>query len=390
MINKLKKRIFWIIQGLLTIIIVIIVGLYVVTGYKDSVMSATMFMDKMSGNFNRPIDGYKQQSSSYEIDGIYNFTINNNGLITRKSDSSTTLLEQYAINASKKKSNEGIIGDYLYKVRKNADEDIHVTLMKNETIVKKIKNQIIYAILIGMWAIVILYFISNKISMIIIKPVIETIYKQKQFISDASHELKTPLAVIKANTEVLENKVGNNKWITYIQNEIQSMNKLVNDLLVLAKTKKISANNYEKFDISKYVEMTVSSFESMIYEKQIKLETNIQKDIIFNGDSEDIKRITSILIDNAIKHTNEKGKITVELLKEKNETLLFVRNEGEAIPKEEQEKIFERFYRVDKARNRNEKRYGLGLAIARQTVEKYKGTISVQCKNGITSFIVRI
>ena len=77
-------------------------------------------------------------------------------------------------------------------------------------------------------------------------------------------------------------------------------------------------------------------------------------------------------------------------LKEKNETLLFVRNEGEAIPKEEQEKIFERFYRVDKARNRNEKRYGLGLAIARQTVEKYKGTISVQCKNGITSFIVRI
>ena len=390
MINKLKKRIFWIIQGLLTSIIVIIVGLYVVTGYKDSVMSATMFMDKMSGNFNRPIDGYKQQSSSYEIDGIYNFTINNNGLITRKSDSSTTLLEQYAINASKKKSNEGIIGDYLYKVRKNADEDIHVTLMKNETIVKKIKNQIIYAILIGMWAIVILYFISNKISMIIIKPVIETIYKQKQFISDASHELKTPLAVIKANTEVLENKVGNNKWITYIQNEIQSMNKLVNDLLVLAKTEKISANNYEKFDISKYVEMTVSSFESMIYEKQIKLETNIQKDIIFNGDSEDIKRITSILIDNAIKHTNEKGKITVELLKEKNETLLFVRNEGEAIPKEEQEKIFERFYRVDKARNRNEKRYGLGLAIARQTVEKYKGTISVQCKNGITSFIVRI
>ena len=378
MINKLKKRIFWIIQGLLTIIIVIIVGLYVVTGYKDSVMSATMFMDKMSGNFNRPIDGYKQQSSSYEIDGIYNFTINNNGLITRKSDSSTTLLEQYAINASKKKSNEGIIGDYLYKVRKNADEDIHVTLMKNETIVKKIKNQIIYAILIGMWAIVILYFISNKISMIIIKPVIETIYKQKQFISDASHELKTPLAVIKANTEVLENKVGNNKWITYIH------------LLVLAKTEKISANNYEKFDISKYVEMTVSSFESMIYEKQIKLETNIQKDIIFNGDSEDIKRITSILIDNAIKHTNEKGKITVELLKEKNETLLFVRNEGEAIPKEEQEKIFERFYRVDKARNRNEKRYGLGLAIARQTVEKYKGTISVQCKNGITSFIVRI
>ena len=106
-------------------------------------------------------------------------------------------------------------------------------------------------------------------------------------------------------------------------------------------------------------------------------EQNIQKEIIFNGESEDIKRITSILIDNATKHTNEKSKIIVEKKKKKNEILLFVRNEGEAIPKEEQEKIFERFYRVDKARNRNEKRYGLGLAIARQTLEKYKGTISV-------------
>ena len=105
--------------------------------------------------------------------------------------------------------------------------------------------------------------------------------------------------------------------------------------------------------------MTVAVFESMIYEKEIKLESNIDENIYFNGDKEDIKHIISIILDNAIKHTEKNNKIIVNVQTEKNDIKIEIKNQGEPIPEEEQEKIFERFYRVDKARNRNEKRYGL-------------------------------
>ncbi|MBR3672759.1 MAG: HAMP domain-containing histidine kinase, partial [Clostridia bacterium] len=190
--------------------------------------------------------------------------------------------------------------------------------------------------------------------------------------------------------DVLQDKVGENKWITYIQKEVQSMNKLVNDLLVLARMEKEIKSNNQKFDLSKEVQMAVSVFESMIYEKKIKLETNISEGIEFNGDKEDIKHIISIIIDNAIKHTEENGKIIVNTLKEKSDIKIEIKNQGEPIPEKEREKIFERFYRVDKARSRSEKRYGLGLSIAKGIVEKYNGEIYAASKGGFTSFIVKI
>ena len=137
------------------------------------------------------------------------------------------------------------------------------------------------------------------------------------------------------------------------------MNKLVNDLLILSKMENIKNVNMQKFDLSKAVEMEIAVFESMIYEKEIKLETNIEEGIYFNGEKEDIKHVISIILDNAIKHTKSEGKIIINTQKEKNDIKIEVKNQGEPIPEDEQEKIFERFYRVDKSRNRNEKRYGL-------------------------------
>lgn len=188
-----------------------------------------------------------------------------------------------------------------------------------------------------------------------VKPVEETIEKQKQFISDASHELKTPLAVIEANVDVIETQNGKSKWLTYIQSEISSMDKLINNLLLLAKTDNMSQlKQTETFNLSEEVNLVSSMFESMAYEKKISIQYNVQDNIKFNGNKEDIKQILSVLIDNAIMHTKENGKVIIELEKEKNITLQ-VKNEGEPIPEKERENIFERFYRVDKARNRKEK-----------------------------------
>lgn len=172
------------------------------------------------------------------------------------------------------------------------------------------------------------------------------------------------------------------------------------DLKLDIRTGKMSANgNIENvdniqerkiFDVSKETEMTISMFESMAYERNVKLSSKIQENIMINGNKEDIEHILSTLIDNAIKHTESGNDVIVELSKEKNELIIQVKNEGKEIPEKEREKIFERFYRIDKSRNRNEKRYGLGLAIAKSTVKKYNGNIKVLYKDGFTIFKVNL
>lgn len=392
MIDKLRKKIFWIIQISLSVIIIGIIILFTTFSYRNTIMSSTMLMDRLEGRMENKEDRlreFSEEKNDRYIEGVYKIDVNNNNAIS-KSTNITDEIRNYAIEVSKRNVDEGYIGNYIYKVRKIGINGKEVTLIESENTIKELKTTIIIAIVVGVLGLITVYIIAKKISKTIVKPVADSFEKQKQFVSDASHELKTPLAVIEANADVLQDKVGENKWITYIQNEVQSMNKLVNDLLVLARMENTNTTNNKKFNLSKEVQMSVSVFESIIYEKKIKLETNINDGIEFNGEKEDIKHIISILLDNAIKHTKENGKIIVNTIKEKNDIKIEVKNQGEPIPEEERKKIFERFYRVDKARNRNEKRYGLGLSIAKGIVEKYKGTIEAGSKDGFTIFIVKI
>ena len=400
MINKLRKKIFWIIQLSLTVIILGIIIIFAGFSYRNTITSSTMFVDRINGreqvkeeNNGEPVNPGEQRENTdpflVNVDGVCKIEINNNNII-RESNEVTDEVRSYATKISNKSSQEGYIGNYIYRIRKVGNNGKEITLIENADAIKRLKLTILIAIVVGLLGIMVVYIIAKKISKTIVRPVEESFEKQKQFISDASHELKTPLAVIEANADVLQEKTGENKWLTYIQNEVQSMNKLVNDLLTLSRMEKSKDIHYQKFDLSKEVQMSVAVFESMIYEKGIKLETNIDENITFNGDKDDIKHIISIIVDNAIKHTKEKGKIIVNTKKETNDVLIEIKNEGEPIPEGEEERIFERFYRIDKARNRNEKRYGLGLAIAKGIVDKYKGTIKASSKDGFTNFVVKL
>ena len=229
-------------------------------------------------------------------------------------------------------------------------------------------------------------YISYWLTGWIVKPIVETFEKQKQFVYDVSHELKTQIAVIMTNADMAE-KDGDAKWINNIKNESDRMNKLVVSLLDL-----LVSDNYnekEKFkvsNVSKTIEMCVLTFESLIYENNLKVEYDIQSDINFNCSVERIKQLFGILVDNAIKHAKKDSKIFISLKKNKDGIIFSVKNRGDAIPKEEREKIFERFYRSDKSRNRNENRYGLGLAIAKNIVTMHNGKINVTCSGGYTTF----
>ncbi len=367
--------------------------LFAILNYKNTINTATFIMDRFINGGAKRNDKPENDKiiSNINLYGVYNILIEDYKIVQSSDNLKDKTIEEYAIKVSKLNNESGIIGKYIYKVKKVKPNTINIMLMENEDAILQVRIILISWIGVLLLSLIIIYIIAKRVSKYIVQPVEETFEKQKQFIQDASHELKTPLAVIQANAEVLENEVGNNKWLTYIQNEMESMNKLINELLLLTKIENVdNAKEYKNFDLSKEVEIITSMFESMAYEKNVTLSSNIQKDITLNGSKEDIEHILSILIDNAIKHTEAKKKVVVELKKEKNDIVLQIKNVGEAIPEAEREKIFERFYRIDKSRNRNEKRYGLGLAIAKSTVQKYNGNIEVYYKEPFTVFRVVI
>ncbi|MBQ9011170.1 MAG: HAMP domain-containing histidine kinase, partial [Bacilli bacterium] len=278
---------------------------------------------------------------------------------------------------------------YFEKYSYNYKEDT-IIIIDNTKETQKLLSSLQTSIILFILLEIIIIVISNIISKWITKPVIESFNKQKQFIADASHELKTPLAVIMASSESINETKTNQKYLNNIKLESERMNSLIKNLLTLAKTENIKTEIGAEINLSKVVEKQTSTMESLMYEKNIKLTENINKDIFYKIKEEDIKQVLTILLDNAIKHSLEKGHITVNLYQEKSNIIIEVINEGLPIPKGEEEKIFERFYRSDKSRNRNENRYGLGLAIAKNIITNYKGTIIAFSKDNYTTFKINL
>jgi len=395
MIKKLNQRIFLLIMLSLSTIILGIIILFAILNYNNTIDTTNFMMDRFIGE--EHIKSPEGRGEDYKIkpeitiDGVYNFLLQNSKIIQSSTSIDDDKINEYVLKIAKKNTEKGIIGKYIYKTRRLNPDTVRITLMENENAITHIKTIFIVSIIISAISIIAIYELAKRLSKMIVKPVEETFEKQKQFISDASHELKTPLAVIEANADVLENEIGKNKWIDYIQNETESMNKLINELLLLAKIENVdNLREYKQLNLSKEVEIILSMFESMAYEKQVIIKSKINENITMNGNKEDIEHIVSTLTDNAIKHTEAQKEVVVELKKEKSEIILEVKNMGDPIPQKEREKIFERFYRIDKSRNRNEKRYGLGLAIAKSTIEKYNGKIEVFYKDNFTVFKVTI
>lgn len=316
----------------------------------------------------------------YNITNIISYT--DNGL----SNVEIMQLALNFINANKKYEIGNLYFDrYSYSLTSKNN----LIILDNIAINNKLGDYFRMSLLIFILLEILNIYISNRLTKWLTKPVIASFDKQKQFIVDASHELKTPLSVIIASAEALEENPKEKKWLNNIKSEAERMNKLVIDLLDLAKSENIDdKQNYNINNLSKIIEKTSLTFESLVYENKLELETNIEDDIMYKCDSDKIKQLLGILLDNAIKHSTDNSKIFVNLYKNKNNITLEVKNKGKEISKEDQEKIFDRFYRADVSRNRNENRYGLGLAIAKNIVKNYNGKISVNCKDGYTAFKV--
>ena len=210
--------------------------------------------------------------------------------------------------------------------------------------------------------------------------------------SDASHELKTPLAVISANAEVLEQDIGENEYLGYIRSEVRRTDTLVNSLLTLARLDKGAAETAMKpFDLSRALLDVTLPFESTVFEAGKTLETDIPDGITCTGSEEQIKQLAVILLSNALKYSDEGGKIEVSLKARGKQREIRVFNTGSVISPEDREHIFDRFWRADPAHGRETGGHGLGLAIAKTITDAHHGKIAVESREGFgTAFTVTL
>ncbi len=263
--------------------------------------------------------------------------------------------------------------DLMY-LRAKAPDGYLIAFTSSESISSSLNTTILVSLLVFTLAMIAFFFISERLAELSIKPVRNAWEQQKQFIADASHDLKTPITVILANNDILEANKNKSvsqmqKWIESTKDEALNMKRLVERMLDLAKSEG-SLNDLiiEECNISELTEKTVLWFEASAYEREITISQSIQRDIIIQTNKDSYVRLIQILIDNAIKYSYDKKEVTVKLSKEKQRIAFSVTNYGDVISKDDLDNIFKRFYRCDKSRSTEG--YGLGLAIAKSTADK--------------------
>lgn len=307
--------------------------------------------------------------------GKYTASANNDALTAE-------MAQQYIDVIMNADESVGMTGNMGYCAEKKPNGTLMVLTDRTSELdmMKKLKR---ITLVVGIISIIFLSAAAYFLSGIIVSPLKVTFEKQKQFISDASHELKTPLTVISTNADVLEGEIGENKWLNYIQDQADRMNILVNDLLSLSRLEN-NKRDFPRgvFNLSRAITNAALPFECQAFETNKNFVLNIEDDIYLNASEQHIKQMAGIFIDNALKYSKDGGTVRVSLTKEDNRAVLSVYNTGSGVREEDVDKLFERFYRSDESRARTTGGYGLGLAIAKSIIDKHKFKVHVENQEG--------
>lgn len=331
---------------------------------------------------------------AYRLSTFYSVALSTDGTdVLEVSNSQTEMyaddeLAEIAREIVNSGSRDGMKRNLIYQM---ADKGgyLLVAFMDNTVMQESMTTLFRYTLMFGGVVILALFFLAVYLARRIVRPLEESYEKQKQFISDAGHELKTPVSVVNANAELLSREIGDNQWLHNIRYENDRMGLLVGQLLELARTEQVAPRK-EHLDFSRLVGGEALPFESVAYEKEMPLRCEIKEGLYVSGNDAQLKQLVAILLDNALRH-GEKGKeIALSLRAERGSAALSVINAGEEIPPEQRKQLFERFYRMDAARNGDGQHYGLGLSIAKAITEVHGGRIRVQCSGGKIEFAVRI
>lgn len=301
---------------------------------------------------------------------------------------SETQAMEYTDAALEKGKERGWILNYRYKIYEAGDGTaiVFVDGTMNRSLSRKFWLTALVILLASSFIILGLFMLISKW---VVRPVAEGYEKQKQFITDANHELKTPLTLILTNLDIVEAEVGKNEWLDDIRSEGERMGMLVNQLVTLSRMDEDQANlSVSRFDLSGAVSDIISEFGPLAADRRKLLLDDIQPSIAYKGDEELIRRLVAILLDNAVKYCDAGGRIQVWAY-EKRHPVIIVENTYSDVNSIELEKLFDRFYRADKART-FDGGFGVGLAIAKAIAKNHHGDISVYKKEQIIGFKVEL
>lgn len=290
----------------------------------------------------------------------------------------------------------GIIDEYNLRFLRTNSTLNHVLVYADiSSELATLNNLLRNCILVGILCFLVFFLISFLLAKWVVRPVDRAWMQQRQFIADASHELKTPLTVIMTNAELLQNPdydaCSHMTFSSSILIMARQMRDLVEQMLVLARADTMpSDTDFSSVDFSRLVLDATLPFEPLFFEKGLGLQTDISENILVNGNPCRLRQILDILLDNAQKYSRKQGTTWLTLQQRgKRHCLLSVADEGEPIPVKDLNNLFKRFYRADQARARTGS-FGLGLSIAESIVSSHKGRIWAESKNGINTFFVEL
>ena len=350
---------------------------------------ADLPVEKMMGRREPPPSN---ERSGYQLSTFYSVALSDEGkVLAVDNEGRDAYQEEELVQIARKISSQdqrlGRMGNITYIVEDKEGYTL-VAFMDNTVSEAGLKTMLRYVFLVGGLAILAMFFIASILAGFIISPLEENDRQQKRFISDASHELKTPIAVIATNAEMLSRELGHNEWLSNIQYETERMDRLVKQLLDLSHAESAIVP-MERLDFSRLVTGETLAFESLAFDKGKTFVTEIEEGLILMGNPAQLTQLVSILLDNAIRHSTGE-EIGISLVRRPHTALLTVTNDGNEIPAEKIHHLFERFYRVDEARNSESHHYGIGLSIAKAIAEKHGGNIDVFWQDGKISFTVNL
>lgn len=297
--------------------------------------------------------------------------------------------KELAYDAQQESSSRGMIGNYRYAKQDTSFGKMIVFLDCRQDLSTRSRFLLISVLISAVSWLLVLGLIT-LLSRRVIKPFIAAQEKQKQFITDAGHEIKTPLAIISANTEVIEMTSEPNEWTESIKHQIARLDGLVKDLVRLSKTDETGLRNeFVEFDLSKAVYESASEFETPARTHGLNMSIDTESGLKLTGSEKTIRQTVSIFCDNAIKYCDENGAITVSLKPYHKGSKLSVTNTCKNPPEGDLSRLFDRFYRSDEARSRSGSGgYGIGLSIAKATAEAHKAKINCTAANGCITFSI--
>ena len=401
MLKRLKIKFVIVVMSIVTVLFAAIFGLVMHLTVQNMERESVQMMRAMAF---RPPSAPKMNRPGDMPDNIrlpfFTVRISDNGEINATGGSYYDLVDESTLTklvdiVSSSKKDIDIITDYdlrYMKIEEGPDKVIVFADVSSEKAM--LKGLIRNSLIIGFLGYMVFFLISLLLAKWVTKPVEKTWNEQKQFIADASHELKTPLTVIMTNAEMMTDKSYTDSDRANFTKNILSTSKrmrgLVESLLELARLD--NNRNVAKFssiDYSKLINDAMLPFEPLFFENEMELVTDIDDNIMVNGDKDKLRQVVTILLDNALKYCDPAEKVTISLKHQSSNCLLTVSGAGAPLSKEDCENIFKRFYRVDQSRNDGQS-YGLGLSIARSIINEHNGKIWAESGNGHNIFYVSL